>query len=310
MSTTPVVASETTFKPSSYFLPASANETCKILSDHGENAIIVGGGTGIYELSQRGLLCHVKALVDLHNLNLSYVNEGKGLVRIGASTTFSDLGRQKIFIDDKALACIDDALKAINPVQVKNVATIAGAICMSVPFFDLPTALCALDASVVIARGDDKERSEPVPSFLQEMFSVKLGRGEFVREITIPSRNKERRNAEASAFEKFALTADDWAIVNVAAKVSFGSSRNRFREVRVAVGGNVGPTVRIANVVSEKLTDRLATEDNITDASAMVVKSIEPESDVKASAGYRGKLAKVLTNRAISRAVKRAKEGV
>jgi CO/xanthine dehydrogenase FAD-binding subunit len=308
-----VTQSSSFFKPSSYFFPSSLEEAADILDREGQKAMIVAGGTGIYEFSQRGLLSQVTTLVDLKKLNLSYITRKRGeeeeVLRIGASTTLSDMEREGLFGNVPFLACVKDALLAINPRQVKNVATVGGSVCMGVPFFDLPTALCCLGASVEVVGKGGRSRSERLTSFFRDMFTVNLAQGEFVREISIPlgKRGSNEKEPRASAFVKFSLTADDWAVVNSACFVTLDASKSKFKEAVVTIGGNIGGTIKVANSVSQKLRELDASEEGISKACSHVVEDIEPESDVKGSAEYRQRLSIVLAKRAIMRAIQRIK---
>ncbi len=288
------------FRPKSFLKPSSEEELSKYLKEFGERAKIIAGGTGIYEIAHRGLLSDIEALVDISELNLSYVKLGEGLVRIGGATTMSTLFHSKEIADRKELAGIVDALKAIQPLQVKNVATIAGAICTALPFFDLPVALLSIGSGIRIGpSGATKDLAD----FIKGYFSVDLDQGEFVKEIEIRVGDKNT----ASAFQKFALTHDDWALINCGVSVSLGKNKE-ISKAAVVFGGGVGEKPVRAKSVEESLIGLRTNESKIKEIfDKEVPKDLEPISDVRSSAEYRMHLAKVIGRRTCLQALARIK---
>lgn len=274
-----------TFKPRLYLRPKDEIELGKYLLEYGERARVIAGGTGIYEIAHRGLLQELEALIDISLLDLSYVKKTSDSIKIGARTTMSTLASSSEIKD----SAISDALVAIQPLQVKNVATIAGSICTALPFFDLPVALASLNASVVLGPSG---RKKLVSDFIKGYFEIDLAPGEFVREIEIPIQKGE------SAFQKFALTHDDWAIVNCGAFVSKG-------ETRIFFGGVGEKAVRAKNV--EKAIQGLDEASLKHAFESEISKDLTPSSDIRASSEYRLHISKVIGRRTMLEAAKRWK---
>ena len=268
----------------------------------GEKARIIAGGTGIYEVAHRGLFSDVECLIDISRLNLSYAHLEPNFLRIGACTTMTTIFENDQLAKLPELGALFDALKAIQPLQVKNVATIGGAICTALPFFDLPVALIALDAEGVLA---PRNRSVNLLDFVQGYFAVDLQPGEFVREIRIPLPLKSEKIG--SSFLKFALTGDDWAIINCGTRVKI-NAREEISGARLCFGGGVGEKPRRANHLEELLIGM-----NWSDEKGLkeilekhLAAELETISDLKASSKYRVLLAKVLARRSIIQAAQRA----
>ncbi|HZW55242.1 MAG TPA: FAD binding domain-containing protein [Nitrososphaerales archaeon] len=292
------------FKPNFYVKPKSLEEALEILSKYQDRAKIIAGGTGIYEVSHRGLLSETEALVDIGAIGLSYVRTEEAVLKIGACTTMSTLLASKQVGEDPRLAALADALRAIQPLQVKNVATVGGAICTALPFFDLPVALFCLAANVTIAPSG---RREEIGKFVQGYFSVNLGPSELVREVELPLQEEKGGNGKsASAFEKFALTGDDWAIVNAGAHVTIEDGA--ISKSVVSVGGGVGEKPVIAAKSSKSIIGaKINNEQGIKDVlDKSVPLDIETVSDIRASAEYRLRVAKVVVRRAVLAACRRA----
>lgn len=290
-----------------YFKPKTEEETSKLLKEYGTRSKIIAGGTGIYELAHRGLLSEVEALIDVTALDLHYVRTEGDSIRIGSCTTMSAMMEENRQIGSRPeLSALSQALRLIQPLQVKNVATIAGAICTGLPFFDLPVALVALDASVLVA---PLGRTVHIEEFIQGYFSIDLGPGEFVKEIVIPL---NKGSAAGSAFQKFALTGDDWAIINCGAWIRV---RNRaspeIAEARVCFGGGVGEKPkRVKNV--ERLLRGVGADDEekFKEILSDNLAELETTSDMRASSEYRSHLANVFGRRALIDAGKRALESI
>jgi len=289
------------FKPKVFLRPETKAEFSLQLREFGEKARIIAGGTGIYEIAHRGLISDVEALIDISGLGLSYVMEEPSRLKIGAATTMSTMWNSVELTRHRELSAVTDALKAIQPLQVKNVATIAGAICTALPFFDLPVALLCLDARAeIFPDGKKTELSE----FLKGYFSIELESGEFVQEIEIPLHNIEAKCS--SAFQKFSLTGDDWAIINCAASIVL-DDLGKIIGSNIVFGGGVGEKpVRATKTEAElKGLDRKdeASVGRIFEES--LPKEIEPISDIRSSAEYRIRLAKVLGRRTVMTACNR-----
>ncbi len=287
------------FQPRSFLRPRTKEELSKHLKEFGEAAKIIAGGTGIYEIAHRGLLSDVEALIDISGLNLSYVKLEDDSLRIGAATTMSTLFASKDLTRSKALGGIIDALKAIQPLQVKNVATVGGSICTALPFFDLPVALLSLGARVRMGPGGT---AKTLSDFIKGYFSVDLERGEFVEEVEIPIGKKNI----ASAFQKFALTHDDWALINCGVSVSLDENMQIMDSVIIFGGGVPEKPVRAKSVEQSLLGLRADDESKIKQAfEGEVSKDLEPISDIRSSAEYRGRLAKIIGRRTCVQAISR-----
>jgi CO/xanthine dehydrogenase FAD-binding subunit len=293
------------FKPKSFLKPRNEEELSNCLKEFGDRCRIIGGGTGIYEIAHRGLLSEVEVLLDINGIELSYIDSEENRVRIGSSTTMSKLLKAREIIDLKQFGGLVDALKSIQPLQVKNVATIAGAICTALPFFDLPVALLSLRSKVRIGpSGLTKELAD----FIKGYFSIDLAQGEFVKEIEVPIVKGNR----ASAFQKFSITHDDWALINCGVSVSTTTNCKNAREISdpvVFFGGGVGEKPVRAKHIEKSLTGLEVNEKEIKDIfEKEVPEDLETITDIRSTAEYRLHLAKVIGRRTCLEALARAEK--
>jgi carbon-monoxide dehydrogenase medium subunit len=288
------------FKPKSYLVPKDERDVSSYLKEHRERGRIIAGGTGIYEIAHRGLLSELEVLIDIRNLGLSYVEASGETLHIGATTTMTQMAASSDVQNRKEALAIADALKAIQPLQVKNVATIAGAICTALPFFDLPVALLSVNAEVKIFPG---EKAIPLSDFIQGYFSVGLEQGEFVKEVIVPLDQKNEK--KASAFQKFAITHDDWALINCGVSVTLEA--DRIAECTVYFGGGVGEKPTRARALEAELRGVDPKEESKIEElfEVKIPKDLETVSDIRASAEYRMRLAKVIGRRTFLQALGR-----
>ncbi len=279
-----------------FCLPESSDEVIEVLEKYGNHALILAGGTFVHGLEARGLLSEVEALIDLQKLRLSEI-KANGALRLGAMATLAALGRTAAVRDGGAWGALTDALD-YPPMQIKNVATVGGSIAASCPFFDVPVAFMALDGVVTAqARGGTRELA--LPAFFTGLFENALEPIEYVSEVALPRPAKRT----GSAFIKLDANANDLAIVNAAVRITLDGGK--CSDARVIVGGGCGNTpIRSASaeklLVGAELGDELLKE-----AGAAVAADIEPMSDHRASAKYRKAIAKVLVQRAMTRAMSR-----
>ena len=281
-----------------YVMVRSLDEATSLLAEQGKNARVVGGGITMNELAFKGLLGNAKILVDISNLGLDYVRHEGGAVRIGAGATFTALRESKAFAGPE-YGALQDALVAIRPVQIRNLATVGGSICSGLPTLDFPIAAIAHDSSVKIAskRG---ERKVPLNGFFLDYFVTDLRDGELVTEVEVPT----PKPGTVSSFLKFETTSIDLAILNVAVRFTVGRDK-KAEDVRVALGG-IGRVPVRANGVEQRLTGTTLSKDSIEAACEGLVKEVNPPGDFRASSTLRRHLSKVLTKRALLRALERS----
>lgn len=285
------------FKPKSYLRPRSEVELSSQLQEFGDRAKIIAGGTGIYEVAHRGLFSDVDVLIDINDLNLSHITMTEGSLNIGTCVKMRELSESKEISTRIAFSGIMDALRAIQPLQVKNVATIGGAVCTALPFLDLPVSFLSLDAEVCIGPSG---KLMPLSEFVIGYFELALAPGEFVKQIELPF--SQRR---ASAFQKFAVTHDDWALINCGASLSLDRD-GKIVDPRIYFGGGVGnKPSRSWNVERALSGIESGRAEDIKEKFERVADDIEFVSDIRASAKYRQMLAKVIGYRTVISACER-----
>ena len=110
-----------------YARPLGVEEAAAALSQ--PTARAMGGGTDLLTQQDRGILA-AESVVDLRGLGLDAVAaEGEG-VRIGASVTLADLGRDQAI--HERFAVLHQAASAAASPQLREMGTVGGNLCQQV----------------------------------------------------------------------------------------------------------------------------------------------------------------------------------
>ncbi|MFY9654772.1 FAD binding domain-containing protein [Trebonia sp.] len=261
----------------------------------GEEAKLLAGGQSLLPMMKLRLATP-QTLVDIAGLTeLTGVSNGDGTT-IGALTTYRALARDPLVAG--RLPAMTDALAVLADPQVRARGTIGGAVAHGDPAADLPAVLLALDAQVRITARSGS-RVTPLDDFLQGVFATDLAEDEIVTAITLPP-----GAATGSAYEKFEQPASHLPLAGVCAAVTV--ENEVITSVKVAVTGVAGRPFR-ARHSERALVSAPAAPDSLAVAAASVAEGVRPLSDQHASGPFRLHLAEVLTRRALTRALARAR---
>jgi carbon-monoxide dehydrogenase medium subunit len=286
-------------KPFHYFKPSSLEEALSLLSQYGENARVIAGGTDLLVMMKcRGLL--TKYLVDIKGIpGLSSIEKKNDFFEIGSLARIntiaqSDLIKENLFI-------ISQSAETLGSYQIRNRATIGGNICNGSPSADMVPALLCLDASVLISQ-IGSTRTVPLQYFFTGPGETVLLKNEILTRIIIP----EPRGKLGAVYIKHSFrNALDLAIIGVAVK--FEVDQGSYSSIRIAIGG-VAPTPIRAHNAEEFLEKEGLYDKNINKASEIAADEIFPISDVRASAEYRIGMTKILVKRGLELSLKSSKD--
>jgi carbon-monoxide dehydrogenase medium subunit len=262
----------------SYARPDSVDGALALLSEHGEDATILAGGHSLLPVMKLRLGAP-EVVSDIGRLpELRYIRVQGDEVAIGAGTRHRDLEASDVLGSDVPLLAA--VARTVGDPQVRHRGTIGGSLAHADPASDLPAAVLALGATIVL-RSPRGERQVPATGFYTGMFSSVKEPDELIVEIRVP-----RTGSAGWAYEKFTRRANDWAIVGVA-----------------VVDGRVGLVNMGASPLRASATEAaLADGASIDEAAALADQGTDPQTDVSATAEYRRHLARLLTRRALTTA--------
>ena len=262
-----------------YVRAGSAEEAISLLGTHGEDAKLLAGGHSLLPLMKLRL-ASPSVLIDVGRVrDLSYIRDGGDHVAVGALTRHHDLQTSELLSSEVPL--ISHVAGLVGDPQVRHRGTIGGSIAHGDPASDLPAAVLALGATLVIA-GPSGTRTVGAGSFFHGFLETDLQPDELLTEIRLP-----KMGGAGWSYQKFNRRAQDWAIVGVAAVgsaagrgvalVNMGSTPLRAAGVEAALAGGASPT----------------------DAAAAAGDGLDPPGDLNASPAFRLHLANVLVRRAL-----------
>ena len=280
-----------------YYRAGSLAEAGQLLQQHPGAKLLAGGHSLIPLLKLR--LATPAALIDIGRLDeLKGISVADGRVRIGALTTHAELAASSELAE--RCPALAEAAGLIGDPAVRNRGTIGGNVAHADPASDLPTVLCALDATIVVT-ADGGERGISAGDFFEGMMETSLGDHDIMTAIEVPAAPA----GQGQAYVKFSHPASRYAVVGVAAAVSVAGGS--ISTVAVALGGLV-PVATRAAAVEQALAGQAPSDDAIAAAAAAVSADLGDDliGDIYASAEYRRAMAPVCVKRALRAAVERA----
>ena len=280
--------------------PATITQAVDFLESYAGHASVLAGGIDLIAKMRRWQLAP-QCLVSLRRipgLEQLIVNP-TGELEIGPMARLWSL--ESLAAVQKGWPVVYESVHQIASVQVKTMGTVVGNLCVATTASDVAVALYVLDARFTLA-GPQGERSLPIENFFVPVASSVLARSEIVTQVTVPP----LASGSGTAFQKLAHTKACIAKVNAAARVRLQAGL--CVDVRIAMGA-VGPTFIRARRAEALLEGRPLGAELIAAAAAAAAADSEPQSDLRASAGYRRRTVEVLVGRALAEAVCRAGEG-
>ena len=260
----------------------SVDAALEVLGEQGDEAKLIAGGHSLLPLMKFRLAAPAY-LVDINRLEeLKYVKEHDGYLQIGALTRHCDIENNRLIRANAGL--LAEATHNVGDPQVRHRGTIGGAIAHGDPASDIPSALLALRATVIVS-GRNGTREIPIDDFFTGFLETDLNETEMLTEIRVPSVPDAKWS-----FQKFNRRAQDWAIVGASVLIN---------------GSTAG--VSLVNMHSTPfrstaVEEAIANGANAQDAAELAAEETEPTSDINASVEYREHLARVLVKRGLQEA--------
>lgn len=282
-----------------YVAPTTTAEAVQVLAQYGAEAKVLAGGQSLMPMLNMRL-ARPAVLVDVNQIAaLNYIHATDTGIAIGAIT------RQRRLEDTPLVAERVPLLKAvakwISHPQIRNRGTVVGSIAHGDPSAELPAAALALDAELT-AVGPKGTRTLSANELYLGYLLTSLQPEEWLTEVRFPALPA----GAGWSIQEVARRHGDFALVGVIALLRL--ERQQIGEARLTYFGLGGRAVRLAEIEG-RLTGTAPSEKlfaEVTQASA----ALEADADIHASADYRRAVAGVLTRRALSEALARAKEGV
>jgi carbon-monoxide dehydrogenase medium subunit len=280
-----------------YHRPVSLDEALGLLGRYGEDAKVLSGGMSLLPLLKLrlGSFAH---LVDIGRIpGLEYIKEEGGVLKIGGATREVMLDRSDL-IRTRYPILLDTARVIADPL-VRNRATVGGNLAHGDPANDHPATMLALGATIV-ARGPKGERTIPINQFFKGLFSTALAADEILVEIRVPTPTPR----SGGAYLKLERKVGDFAAAAAAVQVTLDATGSI---ERAGIGlTNAGPAPVEATAAAQYLVGKKPDDTVIAEAGRLAATASSPSADRRGSVEYKREMARVLTMRALRKALERA----
>ncbi len=258
-----------------YFAPRSIAALAETIR-HNPDAILVSGGTdlGLVVTKQHRSLPSLIALDAIPEMAI--VREFDEKIEIGSAATFE----AALPVLERHYPSLGATMRRIGSRQIRNRGTIGGNIANASPIGDMPPALVALDAVLVLRRGT-QHRVVPLNEFFTGYRQTVLAPNEFIERIDVPMPSAGVRFRCYKVAKRF-----DQDISAVCGAFRLDLDGNTVRSIRIGFGGMAATPARALRAEAA-LIGRPWTEPTIRTAMDALDTDFTPLSDMRASATYR-----------------------
>ena len=278
------------------YFPKTIIEAVALKKEFLELGKYIAGGTDV--LVEQNDPTKEEKLICLDNVDeLKDISFWGNSLHIGSLTTISQLEKALNESKDFAFDSLLDGISQIGSVQIRNVATIGGNICSSLPSADSIGPLMVLDSKLIITDGYN-EREVKINDFCTGVGKNILKNGEILKTIIVPF----DRNVSSAYIKHGRRNAMEIALVGASCALILDPCSDICSSIKVAIT-TAGVKHINALDVEQKLINNKITEDNILMASKLVLNSVSPRDSFRCSAAYRKEVLPVLVEKAIKLAL-------
>jgi len=284
-----------------YHDPTTLDEALGLLATYGDQAKILAGGQSLVP-TMNFRLARPDHLVDINRIGeLAAVSSGAGGLVVGAMTRQRTLERSDLIGQNCPL--VTQAMPYIGHPQIRNRGTIGGSVVHADPAAELPAVMVAADARLTLQKRDGELVVEATDFFVGQLTTV-VEPDEMLVRIELPAWPER----SGSSLQEVAMRLGDFALGGVATILSLGAD-GRIARARIACFGVDERPIRVAEA-EQSLVGSAPDEAAFAEAGRIVSARVDPSDDIHASAGYRRRLAGILTRRALAASLIQIKEAV
>jgi CO/xanthine dehydrogenase FAD-binding subunit len=281
--------------PFEYFDPRTVDEVVERLAQGGDDAKILAGGQSLMPMLALRL-ARPAAVIDVNRVaGLDGLTASDGTLRLGALVRQRALERWA-----RTHAPLFAAvLRLVGHVAIRTRGTVAGSVTHADPAAELPALFRLLDG-VALARSRRGERTIAA----RDLFAGPLTTSLRSDEVVVETRWAMPPPHAGWGFHEVARRHGDFALVGAVAVVTV--ARGRIDGARLALFG-AGPTPVRAAAAEKALIGVAPAAGVVADAARLAAETLDPDTDLHATAHYRKRVARTLAERALTDALARAK---
>lgn len=278
--------------------PKTLKEAISLL-ENSPDAALMAGGTDLLVEMKKGLRSH-QDVVSLSRVDdLKFIDEDDKNLYIGGGVTHNTLISSQVI--RRVFPALSEAAMKIGSDQVRNAGTIGGNLCTAASCCDTAPILLSADASLEIL-DSHSARTVPLRDFFIFNKRTILRKAEIVCRVIVP----KPLPGTGFHYEKYGLReAGSISVVSVAAMIRI---KDGLCVDACIVIGAVAPTPKISEkataiIRGRKLEAFEEGSDLLDQAGQAAVEDSIPIDDIRGGAQYRRDILKVLTQRAILKAL-------
>jgi carbon-monoxide dehydrogenase medium subunit len=280
-----------------YHRPANLSEAVALLGQLDSDARVIAGGHSLIPMMK------LRLAMPSHLVDLAGVAELKGVRLEGGEIVIGAMTTQHEIIGSELLAqhapILRETAEVIADPQVRYVGTIGGNVANGDPGNDMPALMMTLGATYVL-RGASGERRVAAREYYLSPYETAAEPAEVLAAVRVPAPPV----GHGWAYEKLKRKVGDYA--TAAAAVILTVSGGKIATCAIGLT-NVAGTALMANDAAAAVIGTALDKPALAQAAAAATAIAKPAADGRGSAEYRAKMAGVMTGRALTRALARAR---
>ena len=279
--------------------PPSLADACALVTEAGEEARVMAGGTDLLVKMKRGTVAP-RLVVSLSRIDaLRRIRFGDRGLRLGACATMTRIAADPV-IRSSYCALAEGAGSVGGPI-IRNRATVGGNVVNARPCADTLPPLIALGAKLRLSshRG---ERCVALEGFVRGPGQCALQVDEILDSIEAPA---PAANAGSAYVKITRRAAMDATLVGCAAAVVLDVDKRSVMRLRLVLASAAPIPMRV-NTAEEVLEGRVPTTPLLEEAAAQARSAAPVIGDHRAPQDYRADMVAVTVKRALLRALERA----
>ncbi len=280
-----------------YAVASSLDEAISLKAEGGDETRFLAGGQSLLPMMKIRLATPAK-LVDINRIpGLDVLERTNGHLRVGALVRHADVAAS-----DLPAGAVAAAAPWVADPLVRNLGTLCGSVAHCDPEGDWNTVLLATGAEVV-ARGRGGERTIPIESFIEGMFTSTLADDEIVTEVRI----RAPQGRSGGTYLKLERKVGDYASVAAATHLELADDGS-IERAGVALTSVYSHNLKVPDaeeaLVGEQLGDEV-----FAAAAEIAAAACDPHSDVRGSADWKRQVVRTFVRRGLASAADQAREG-
>lgn len=283
-----------------YENPKTLSEATALLSEYGDDACLIAGGTDLIVQMRIGrrtpkVIVNTKSIAEMNELTC----DNSGLT-IGAAVPCYKIYQHPEI--PTIYSGIVDSASLIGGIQIQGRATLGGNLCNAAPSADAIPSLIVNKATCNVV-GASGSRSIPVEEFCTGPGQNILENAELLVSLSFP---KPESNFGAR-YIRF-TPRDEMDIAVAGAGVSITLENEVIKSICVVLA-SVAPTPLLVKEITEELTDTKLSSQTLSRAGELAKQAARPIGDMRGTIEYRKHLSDVLTKRALADSIQRSRGG-